>query len=145
MTLREIINSINLFTDENFSDAQIIILANRGISRINTTCGTHFPDYTSATMDYNYFPADWQRDLIGNYVAYGIKMNDTSRSEASDYLEEFYRILGEFKQNLGKLVDAGKIEVSMVDLDGFGGAYGIDTSEAIGKDFFTNRNNAGSM
>lgn len=145
MTLREIIASISIFTDENFSDSQLLTLANRGISRINTNCSTHFPDYSTVTEEYSAFPADWQRDLIGNYVSYGIKMNDTSRSEASDYLEEFYRILGEFKENLGKLVDAEKIAIDMVDLDGFGGAYGIDTSEAVSKDFFTNRSNAGSM
>jgi hypothetical protein len=145
MTLREIIDGINIFTDENFSDIQLLTLANRCISRINTNCSTHFPDYTAVTAEYEAFPADWQRDLVGNYVAYGIKMNDTSRSEASDYLEEFYRILGEFKQNLGKLVSAEIISVDMIDIDGFGGAYGIDTSDAVGKDFFSSRSNAGSM
>lgn len=138
MTLKGITDSVGIFTDENFQSEDLLIFANRGIAKINNSCKTKFADYVSITDDYKDFPDQWQKDLIGNYIAYGIKMNDTSLTEADRYLKEFYDSLKDFKENLGTLVESEEIDVSKVELDGFGGVYGIDTSNAINVGWFGN-------
>ena len=150
MTLKTITTNSAIFTDENFSDADLLSIANKGISRINTECKTLFPFYTSIDEDYKYIPSNWQLDLISNYVSYGIKMNDSSLSEANMYLDEFYRVLNTFKDNLGSLIDRyengdteGGISSEYIDSVGFGGVYGIDTSGAINVGFFGNNSNGG--
>lgn len=144
MTLKIIANNSNIFTDENFSDANIISLANKAISRINTECKTKFPFYTEINTDYTAIPVNWQLDLLSNYISYGVKMNDSSVTEADRYLDEFYKSLNNFKDNIGSLVDSGDISSDYVDSNGFGGVYGIDTSGAINIGFFGSNGNGGS-
>ena len=150
MKLEVITDNSAIFTDENFTDEDLLSLANKAISRINTECGTKFPFYKSISEEYTAFPADYQLDLISNYVSYGIKMNDSSLSEANMYLDEFYRVLNTFKDNLGSLIDRyengdteGGISSEYIDSVGFGGVYGIDTSGAINVGFFGNNSNGG--
>ena len=144
MTLRIIANNSNIFTDENFSDANIISLANKAISRINTECKTKFPFYEEINTEYIAIPTNWQLDLISNYISYGVKMNDSSVTEADRYLDEFYKSLNNFKDNIGTLVDNGAISSDYIDTNGFGGVYGIDTSGAINIGFFGSNGNGGS-
>lgn len=144
MTLKIIANNSNIFTDENFSDANIISLANKAISRINTECKTKFPFYTEINTNYTAIPVNWQLDLLSNYISYGVKMNDSSVTEADRYLDEFYKSLNNFKDNIGSLVDSGDISSDYVDSNGFGGVYGIDTSGAINIGFFGSNGNGGS-
>lgn len=150
MILNTIIKNSNIFTDENLSNDSLISIANKGIARINTELGTKFPEYKTATEEYTAFPASWQLDLISNYMSYGVKMNDSSLSEANMYLDEFYRILNNLKDKLGTLVDnyiAGDvtngISPEYIETEGFGGVYGIDTSGAINVGFFGDMGNGG--
>lgn len=150
MTLKNITDNAAIFTDENFSDTQLISIANKGISRINTECNTLFPYYESISADNTSFPDIWQMDLLSPYISYGIKMNDSSLSEADRYLDEFYRALSNFKDKLGTLVDKYEngdmingVSPEFIDKDGFGGTYGIDTSGAINIGFFGNNGNGG--
>lgn len=151
MLLRTIITNSAIFTDEKFSDTELLSFANRAISRINNECNTLFPLYTSPTEQYTAIPDNWQLDLISPYLSYGIKMNDTSMSEADRYLEEFYRVLNSFKGRLGSLAEryangdtVNGVSSDYIDPDGFGGAYGIDTSSAIDTGWFGSNGNAGS-
>lgn len=151
MTLKTITNNSAIFTDEKFSDNDLMSIANKAISRINTECKTLFPYYEGINAEYISIPANWQMDLISNYLSYGIKMNDSSLSEADRYLDEFYRALNNFKDNLGSLVDkyasgdvVNGISSDYIDNIGFGGVYGIDTSNAINVGFFGNNGNGGS-
>lgn len=150
MKLEVITDNSAIFTDENFTDEDLLSLANKAISRINTECGTKFPFYKSISEEYIAFPADYQLDLISSYVSYGIKMNDSSLSEADRYLDEFYRVLAKFKDKLGTLVDnyekgdtENGISSEFINSEGFGGVYGIDTSGAINVGFFGNNSNGG--
>lgn len=152
MNLKTIIDNSAIFTDEKFKDADLISLANKGISRINTECNTLFPFYTSVSDEYTAIPKNWQYDLISTYMSYGIKMNDSSLTEANMYLDEFYRILNTFKDSIGTLVekynsgdDANGISSEYIDTVGFGGVYGIDTSGAINVGFFGSNSNGGSF
>lgn len=152
MTLKNITNNSAIFTDEKFSDNDLISFANKAISRINTECKTLFPYYEGINATYSAVPGNWQMDLISPYISYGIKMNDSSLSEADRYLDEFYKSLANFKDNLGSLVDkyangdtVNGISSEFIDNIGFGGVYGIDTSNAINVGFFGNNGNGGSF
>lgn len=151
MTLGSIIKKSNIFTDESLLTENLISIANKGIARINTECGTKFPDYKSDNEEYDAFPDNWQTDLITNYMSYGVKMNDSSLTEADMYLDEFYKVLNSFKDKLGTLVDNYEkgdtdngIAPDYIEKDGFGGVYGIDTSGAINIGFFGYQGNGGS-
>ena len=150
MLLKTIITNSALFTDEKFSETDLISYANSAIARINNECNTLFPYYTSATEDYDALPSNWQLDLISPYLSYGIKMNDTSMGEADRYLQEFYRSLNTFKAKIGGLAvkyangdTVNGINPIYIDFDGFGGAFGIDTSGGIDTGWFGGNGNAG--
>lgn len=150
MKLKTITDNSAIFTDEIFTQDYLLSIANKAISRINTECGTRFTFYKNLTEEYTNFPDNWQLDLISNYVSYGIKMNDSSLSEADRYLDEFYKCLSSFKDMLGTLVDnylngdeQNGISPEFINEDGFGGVYGIDTSGAINIGFFGNNSNGG--
>ena len=151
MTLETITKNSAIFTDENFSVENILSLANRAISRINVECKTLFPFYDSYTAEYTAIPAISQMDMISPYLSYGIKMNDSSLSEANIYLDEFYKALNAFKDSIGSLVEAYEqgdttngISSEYLSTVGYGGVYGIDTSNAINIGFFGNNGNGGS-
>lgn len=151
MTLKTITDNSATFTDETFTTDQLLTIANKGISRINTECNTLFPFFESLSQDYKAFPEMWMMDLISPYVSYGIKMNDSSLSEADRYLDEFYRALNRFKEKLGSLVNKYEegdiingVSPEFIESEGFGGVYGIDTSSAINIGFFSNDGNGGS-
>lgn len=152
MTLKIILKNSEIFTDEKFNEENLISIANKAISRINTECNTLFPFYSSVNDDYTAIPQMWQLDLVSPYVSYGIKMNDSALSEADRYLDEFYKALSNFKDKLGSLVDKydsgdtiNGISSEYLDSVGFGGVYGIDTTGAINIGFFGNNGNGGSF
>lgn len=150
MNLQAIIKNSAIFTDENLSVDNLLSIANKAISRINTECKTLFPFYTDSTSEYTAIPAIWQYDMISPYLSYGIKMNDSSLSEADRYLDEFYKALSNFKDNLGSLVEAYEkgdtangVSGEYINNIGYGGVYGIDTSDAINMGFFGYNGNGG--
>ena len=152
MTLADIIKNSSIFTDENLSIEDLISIANRAISRVNTECKTLFPFYEDSTSEYTAIPAIWQFDIISPYLSYGIKMNDSSLSEADRYLDEFYKALNNFKDNLGSLVDAYEkgdavngVSGEYINDIGYGGVYAMDTSGAINLGFFGSNGNGGSF
>lgn len=152
MKLADIIKNSSIFTDETFTVDNLMSIANRAISIINTECKTLFPFYTDSTVEYDAFPAIWQLNLISPYLSYGIKMNDSSLSEADRYLDDFYKQLSNFKDNIGTLVDtynkgdtANGISSEYINEIGYGGVYGIDTSNAINIGFFGSNGNGGSF
>ena len=151
MKLIDITKNSEIFTDESFTVDKMLSLANRAISRINVECKTNFPFYKSTTEDYTAIPENHQFDMLSPYLSYGIKMSDSSLSEANIYLDEFYKALNSFKENIGSLIDAYKkgdikngISDEYINKIGFGGVYGIDTSGAINIGFFSNNGNGGS-
>ena len=153
MTIDDIIANSEFFTDENAETVNYLSLGNKAIAIINTECKTKFPRVTASDVPYTYMPKDWLFALLSPYMSYGVKMNDSSLTEAEMYLEEFYRALGNFKDNLGSLVasydpddTSGESGVSpdLINEDGFGGVYPIDTSNAINIGFFGDDGNAGS-
>ncbi len=150
MDLKSIANNSAYFTDEKFSDIELLSFANKAISRINIECKTYFKDFETMSDKYIAIPKKWLLSLISPYLSYGIKMNDTSLTEAQMYLEEFYSALKKFQEELGTLIEIytkgdteNGVSPEFASSDGFGGAYGIDTSGAINKGWFGNNSNGG--
>lgn len=151
MTLQEIVNNSQFFTDETVATLNSVSVANKALSIINTECKTLFPFMENLGDTYSYMPSNWLFALLSPYLSYAIKMNDSSLSEADRYLEEFYRALNNFKDNLGSLLatydetdpESG-ISPDMVVEDGLGGVYQIETENAINVGWFGNQGNGGS-
>lgn len=156
MTLDEIIKNSALFTDETLDNTNYLSAANRALAIINTECKTLFPFIQMSSETYTPMPKFWAFTLLSPYISYTTKMNDSSLSEAQMYLDEFYRALKEFKDNLVSLVDtyvnddgsgegqANGISPEFVSESGFGGVYEIDTSNAINIGFFAKDSNGGT-
>jgi len=151
MTLSDIVTNSQFFTDETVANVNSLSVANKALSIINTECKTLFPFMENQNDTYTYMPSNWLFALLSPYLSYAIKMNDSSLSEADRYLEEFYRALNNFKDNLGSLLatydetdpESG-ISSDMVVDDGLGGVYQIDTENAINVGWFGNQGNGGS-
>lgn len=151
MTLQQIVDNSQFFTDETVVQVNSLSVANKALSIINTECKTLFPFMENLNDEYNYMPSNWLFALLSPYLSYAIKMNDSSLSEADRYLEEFYRALNNFKDNLGSLLatydetdpESG-ISPDMVVEDGLGGVYQIETENAINIGWFGNNSNGGS-
>lgn len=153
MKLSDIIANSEFFTDENADTTNYLSLANKALSIVNVECKTLFPFMTSESEDYKKMPKNWLFALLSPYLSYGVKMNDSSLSEADRYLDEFYRALDNFKQALGDLVSSydpndstgnSGISPDLVKQEGFGGVYNIDTSNAIDVGFFGSDSNGGN-
>lgn len=153
MTLDEVIKNSALFTDEQLDNSNYVNASNRAIALINTECKTLFPSITSVTENYVAMPKDWFFSLLSPYISYTTKMNDSSVGEADRYLEEFYKALNNFKDELGTLVDnydpnkennGNGISPDYISENGFGGVYEIDTSNAINVGWFSNDTSGGS-
>lgn len=151
MTLKELIDNVDFETDESIEDEQYIDATNKAISIINGHCGTLFSYIDEIDEEYTDIPSRWMRILFDPYIAWTIKMNDTSLNEADRYLEEFYRWLEEFKDALGTLVnmyingdETNGVNPDYIIDDGFGGVYAINTSNAINVGWFGGQGNGGS-
>lgn len=151
MTLSEILTNSQFSTDESIEQTLAVNTANKALAIINTECRTLFPKMENTTSTYTSMPSNWLFALLSPYISYTIKMNDSSITEADRYLDEFYRALNNFKDNLGTLVaeydgtdpESGISSEYLVET-GFGGVYQIDTSNAINIGFFGNQGNGGS-
>ena len=152
MTLEELIENVDFETDETIEDEQYINAANKALSIINVECGTKFNLIEEIDEEYTDLPVKWMRTLLDPYIAWTIKMNDTSLNEADRYLEEFYRFLEKFKDSLGTLVNLYEggdtyngVNPSFIIEEGFGGIYGISTADAINVGWFGRNTNGGSF
>lgn len=87
MTINEIANLANDYTDENFSDSLVQGFADSAISRINVELNTALPFYGDGT--YLAISDDWQRMIVVPFVCWSIKMNDSSLNEAERYRIQF--------------------------------------------------------
>lgn len=150
MTLSEILVNSHFSTDETISNELAVNTANRAIALINTECKTLFPKFENYNDEYNYMPSNWLFTLLSPYISYTIKMNDTSLSEADRYLEAFYKALNNFKDNIGSLIDSydetdpeSGISPTLVETEGFGGVYQIDTANAVNVGWFGDNGNGG--
>jgi hypothetical protein len=130
MTLLEVTNAANAFTDENFESTITIFFANEGVSFINARINSTLPPF-DPTADYTAISDDWIRLLIIPYVSYSIKRNDGSIGEADRFFQNFLIGLSELESK-----KSSAIATAYQGAD-FGGAYQIETEEAINIGWFS--------
>lgn len=130
MTLLDVTRAANAFTDENFETTVTIFFANEGISFINARINSTLPPFDS-TADYTAISDDWIRLLIIPYVSYSIKRNDGSVAEADRFFQNFLIGLAELESK-----KSSAIGTAYQGTD-FGGAYQIETEEAINIGWFS--------
>lgn len=89
MTLTEMTQAANLYTDENFNPIQCLAFVNEAIGAVNAELDAELPFIDSVSTNYIALTETWIRQLLIPYIAYSIKMNDGSLQEASVYLRMF--------------------------------------------------------
>lgn len=98
MNISDLIDSINLDTDENFEEEDVLVFINDGIARINIECNANFPFISEEDVEYTALPKKWIMMLIKPYASAKIKQNDSSQFEYIDYYSIFDNNLSRFKQ-----------------------------------------------
>lgn len=103
MEILELVEQINLVTDEDFELKQVLRFCNDAIAKINITVSAQFPfidvtlkDSLYKTEEYTALPETWIRMLIVPYAAGRIKENDSSQFEYADWYSQFDINLGKF-------------------------------------------------
>lgn len=99
MNVSEMIQSVNLRTDEDFQAEQIVSFLNDAISKINTECSANFPNVTVNQDEEYVLPEKWQRQLLVTYASARVKQNDSSQFEYVDLYREFEGSLLQFRSS----------------------------------------------
>jgi hypothetical protein len=130
MTLQEITNAANAFTDENFRAATVLYFVNEAISMINAELKAELPYFESTSVNYTALDDTWIRTLLVPYASYGIKQNDGSLNEATIFLNSYQEAFRRAQEN--------KMLVITEDYrsDDFGGIYLMETENAINIGWF---------
>jgi len=134
MTLEEIRNAANAITDENTTAVLTEQFVNEAIANINIELGATLPVIDTIT-DYVALSDNFIRVVIVPFVSYCIKSNDGSLTEARDFFSRYQRGV----QLLARVMDDA-IPAAYQD-ENFGGAYVIDTVNAINVGWFTDGDN----
>ena len=141
MKVQDIMSYSDSFTDEVCTEGWARAFINQAIGRINTALRISLPLLSPDDSEYSssILPDDWQNALLVIFVCYGVKMNDTSLNEADRYLSLFNEALDSLKSNMTTVVPPEYQSPSgngEDDGSGVGGAYPIDTSNAINWGWF---------
>lgn len=108
MTLKNLTDMANVFSDETVATSMTVHFFNTGISEINTTLKSKLPliDSNIANYDTTAYTAfgtsalgdSWLIALLVPYIAYSIKMNDGSLNEAQLHLMKYREALNKLKK-----------------------------------------------
>lgn len=138
MNLSTIIKISNSFTDETVSDDYALRYANEVVAMLNTKYSLSLPFIANSADQYTSISESWQYRLFGNWVSYGVKMNDSSLQEAMEYKQKFFDAFQEFGEMYLRTNDDGEY----TEMDGQfinnknGSIYRLDTSNAIDLGWF---------
>ena len=106
MTLTEMTNAANSYTDENYKATQSLYFVNEAIGLINAELGCELPFIDSVNSEYLGLSETWIRQLLIPYIAYSIKINDGSLQEASMFLRGFENGLQRLYNNKDTAIDS---------------------------------------
>lgn len=126
MKLETLMSWSDSFTDETQTGTNALAYANEGIAVVNTKCGLVLPYIETIAEDYTALPQDWFVRFLLNALNYGVKMNDSSLSEAYEYKSRFDIAIYDFN-GLNKATIVAPEYLSTTQSS----AYQIDTSNAI--------------
>lgn len=104
MTLLDITNLSNEYTDETATVQMARGFINTAISRINAELKTKLP-LIDDVEEYTYIGTEWIHTVIIPYVCWSIKMNDGSLNEARMYEIQFKDGLEILKFNKKTAID----------------------------------------
>lgn len=120
------------FTDEAQTDATALAYANEVISILNTSFHLKLPFITDVSTEYTVLPESWFVRFMVSYLCYGIKMNDSSLSEAQMYKQKFDVAIYDFSA-----FDKSSLGEQYIDTASTSN-YVIDTSYALNVGWFGN-------
>lgn len=124
MTIIEVANMANSYTDENFSVGVLLGYANAAISKINITIKTNLPLFDSQE-EYTALNSNWINMIVVPFVCWSIKMNDSSINEANVYLFQYEEGLKELSKQKSTQID------EEYQGDGFKNSYPIKRYEGM--------------
>lgn len=137
ITVRELYEISDAFTDELQHVVQGVNYANQAIARINTRIGLNLPYFADEQDAYNHLNINWLRTLVLPYMNWGIKMNDGSLNEADRYLEEFFMALADFEDvaiGSGPNGEGGVVDSQYIDQDMLAGKIAQIDFRELNKD-----------
>lgn len=89
MTLTEMTNVANAYTDENFKANICLYFVNEAIGTINAELDCILPFITDTSTSYVGLSETWVRQVLIPYICYSIKMNDGSLNEANMFYNSY--------------------------------------------------------
>ena len=100
MTLRQVLDNSQYITDEDIETANLVGMANNGISEVNSKVKTNLPLCTvsNLTEDYWALESTWFLRLMEPYVSFAIMANDGD-SVRQEHYQRFLDALNDFKNN----------------------------------------------
>ena len=107
MTLKQVVDNSQYITDEDIETANLVGMANNGISEVNSKVKTNLPLCTAdnLTQDYWALKGTWFLRLMEPYVSFAIMANDGDTVRQEHY-QRFLDALNDFKNNgLGDIAD----------------------------------------
>lgn len=130
MTLVNITNAANAYTDENFEPTTVLFFVNEAISKINSELKCNLPLVEEILGDYTALSEKWITSLFIPYACYSIKMNDGSLNEADRYLSSF-------NDNFIRLIENKETAINeSYREEDFDGIYRRDLSKGIDRSLF---------
>lgn len=133
MNLQDITKAANIYTDESYTDTQVMFFVNEAISKINIELGCSLPLFKDSTTDYTALSESWITSLFIPYAAYSIKLSDGSLNEANMFLQSFN---DHFLNLIENKYSAIKEEYRQKNFDG---VYKRDLSRGINQGWFRRR------
>lgn len=97
MTLTDLTNTANSYTDESFSAQVTMKYANTCIGIINTKLKSKLPLFTDVSTPYLALSDSWLETVVIPYLCWSIKMNDGSINEAREYQYQFEKGLAKLR------------------------------------------------
>lgn len=115
VTPQTVIDSANLQTDEDFTNAQLGFFFNEGISDMNIQLNLNMPLLdlsasplpTAYTLEkvYNILPDVYMMSAMQYYVSYAIKAQDSSNNEAELFWQKYMNIITQMKGSTDDFID----------------------------------------
>jgi hypothetical protein len=129
MTIQELTQIANDYTDENFSETLVRTYANEAIANINADLKATLPYFQAdSVLDYTALDEKWLRVYVAPYIAWSIKMNDGSLNEADRFLMRVREGFRKLQNNKIAAIDEDYREGDFLN------GYKIQSHNYMGKD-----------
>ena len=145
-TPREVINSCNLQTDEDFTDEQLGNFFNEGIADMNVSLNLNMPllvlespqdgDFTLDDT-YTVLPRLYMMSAMQYYVSYAIKAQDSSSTEAEYFWQKYLRTIQNMQGKTDEFIFGDGSEGSPDNSQYAGSSKGYEEYDFTGNPYAT--------